>query len=80
MNVVNRFSGEVISSGDARLPRRKHRVRHAGKDGRHPGRKDASGDIPVDLDSITPCWNDVIGAPLLQMSEVALAIFLKASR
>jgi hypothetical protein len=24
------------------------------------GRKDASGDIHVDLDSSTPCWNDGI--------------------
>jgi hypothetical protein len=30
-------------------------------DDRHPGRKDASGDIRVGLDSSIPCWNDTIG-------------------
>ena len=35
-------------------------LRHAGMDGRYPGRKDASGDIHVSLDSSTPCWNDAI--------------------
>jgi hypothetical protein len=29
-------------------------------DGRHPDSQDASGDIRVDLDSSTPCWNDAI--------------------
>jgi hypothetical protein len=28
--------------------------------GIHQARKDASGDIPVNLDSSTPCWNDGI--------------------
>ena len=34
--------------------------RHAGTDCRHPDSQDASGDIHVNLDSSTPCWNDVI--------------------
>jgi hypothetical protein len=29
-------------------------------DDQHPGRKDASGDIRVGLDSSIPCWNDAI--------------------
>jgi hypothetical protein len=33
-------------------------LRHAGMDCRHPGPQDASGDIRVNLDSSTPCWND----------------------
>jgi hypothetical protein len=33
-------------------------LRHAGMDCRHPGSQDASGDIHVNLDSSTPCWND----------------------
>ena len=33
-------------------------LRHAGMDRRHPGPQDASGDIHVNLDSSTPCWND----------------------
>ena len=35
-------------------------LRHAGMDGRHPGERDASGDIHVNLDSSAPCWNDGI--------------------
>ena len=35
-------------------------VRHAGMDSRHPGLQDASGNIHVNLDSSTPCWNDAI--------------------
>jgi hypothetical protein len=34
--------------------------RRAGMDGRHPGRKDASEDIHVNLDSSAPCWNDAM--------------------
>ena len=35
--------------------------RHAGMDGRHPGSQGrASGNIHVNLDSSTPCWNDAI--------------------
>jgi hypothetical protein len=36
----------------------KGRVRHAGMDCPHPGRRDASGDVHVNLGSSTPCWND----------------------
>jgi hypothetical protein len=32
-------------------------------------RKDASGDIRVDLDSSTPCWNDAIERALLELTE-----------
>jgi hypothetical protein len=35
-------------------------LRHAGRDCRHPGSQDASGDIHVNLGSSTPCWNDEI--------------------
>jgi hypothetical protein len=35
-------------------------LRHAGMDCRYPGRKDASGDIRVNLDSSAPCCNDGI--------------------
>jgi hypothetical protein len=34
---------------------------HAGMDGRIQFRKDASGDVHVNLDSSTPCWNDAEG-------------------
>ena len=40
--------------------------------GIHQVRTDTSGDIRVDLDSSIPCWNDAIGAPVLQMSEITL--------
>jgi hypothetical protein len=29
-------------------------------DGRHPARMDASGNVHVNLNSSSPCWNDVI--------------------
>ena len=32
-------------------------------------RKDASGDIHVNLDSSTPCWNDAIEGVLLKLTE-----------
>jgi hypothetical protein len=35
-------------------------------------RKDASGNIRVNLDSSTPCWNDAIEGPLLKVTEVLL--------
>jgi hypothetical protein len=38
-------------------------------------RKDASGNIHVNLDSSTPCWNDGIERPLLEMTEVRFAFF-----
>jgi hypothetical protein len=44
-------------------------LRHAGMDSRHPGLQDASGNIHVNLDSSTPCWNDVIDG-LLRLTEV----------
>jgi hypothetical protein len=40
-------------------------------------RKDASGNIHVSLDSSTPCWNDVIEATLLEVTEVPLHLFSK---
>jgi len=36
-------------------------------------RKDASGNIHVNLDSSSPCWNDGIERPLLEVTEVRLA-------
>ena len=38
-------------------------------------RTDASGDIHVNLDSSTPCWNDAIEGPLLKVTEVPPHIF-----
>jgi len=35
-------------------------------------RKDASGNVHVDLDSSTPCWNDAIEWALLEVTEVPL--------
>jgi hypothetical protein len=35
-------------------------------------RKDASGNIRVNQDSSTPCWNDAIEGPLLKVTEVLL--------
>ena len=32
-------------------------------------RKDASGNIHVNLDSSTPCWNDAREGPLLNVTE-----------
>ena len=32
-------------------------------------RKDASGDIRVDLDSSAPCWNDAIEETQLELTE-----------
>jgi hypothetical protein len=36
-------------------------------------RKDAFGNIHLNLDSSTPCWNDGIERPLLEVTEVRLA-------
>jgi hypothetical protein len=33
-------------------------------------RKDASGNVHVDLDSSTPCWNDAIEWTLLEVTDV----------
>src|SRR5438445_8986470 len=33
-------------------------------------RKDASGNVRVNLDSSTPCWNDAIERSLLEVTEV----------
>ena len=38
-------------------------------------RKDASGDIRVDLDSSAPCWNDAIEGPLREVTESLRPIF-----
>ena len=35
-------------------------------------RKDATGDIHVNLDSSTPCWNDVLELFCLKLIEVPL--------
>src|SRR5262249_9814242 len=35
-------------------------LRHAGMDRRHPGLQGSPGNIHVNLDSSTPCWNDAI--------------------
>jgi hypothetical protein len=45
--------------------------------GIHQVRKDASGNIHVNLDSSTPCWNDVIEGTLLEVTEVLLPSFSK---
>ena len=42
----------------------------------HQVRKDASGNIHVNLDSSTPCWNDTSKGGLLKLIEAAsLGIF-----
>jgi hypothetical protein len=38
-------------------------------------RKDASGDIHVNLDSSTPCWNDEIDRDLLEVTELIPLVF-----
>jgi hypothetical protein len=40
-------------------------------------RTDASGDIHVNLDSSSPCWNDAIEAPLLELTEAPPHVFSK---
>jgi hypothetical protein len=42
-------------------------------------RKDASGNIHVNLDSSTPCWNDAIGG-LLELTEVLHLLFSKEAK
>src|SRR5262252_4881397 len=44
-------------------------------DGRHLDSQDASGDIRVDLDSSTPCWNDAIGI-LVELTETHPASYI----
>jgi len=39
-------------------------------DSRHPGCKDAFGNIHVSLDSSTPYWNDTIKEALFKVTEV----------
>ena len=41
-------------------------------------RKDASGNIHVNLDSSTPCWNDANRGTLLEMTEVSEPRIFKA--
>ena len=43
-------------------------------------RKDASGNIHVNLDSSTPCWNDVIAAVLLELTEAPPPRIFKGER
>ena len=38
-------------------------------------RKDSPGNIRVNLDSSTPCWNDAIEGPLLKVTEVLSASY-----
>jgi hypothetical protein len=42
-------------------------------------RKDASGDIRVNLDSSTPCRNDAIEGALLEATEVPLPTYFRRS-
>ena len=43
-------------------------------------RKDAPGNIHVDLDSSTPCWNDATAGALLELTEVRPPIFSKVDK
>ena len=46
-------------------------LRHAGMDGRHPGLQGrVRGNIHVNLDSSTPCWNDAIEGFCFKLIEV----------
>ena len=40
-------------------------------------RKDASGNIHVNLDSSAPCWNDAIDGPLLEVTEAPLFLYFQ---
>jgi len=40
-------------------------------------RKDASGNIHVNLDSSTPCWNDALETALFETTEVPLSPFFQ---
>src|SRR5215831_9763168 len=42
-------------------------------------RKDASGDIRVNLDSGTPCWNEAIEGALLEATEAPLPTYFRRS-
>ena len=42
-------------------------------------RRDASGDIRVNLDSSAPCWNDAIEGALLEATEVLLPTHFRRS-
>jgi hypothetical protein len=44
-------------------------LRHAGMDGRHPGSQDAPETSMSNLDSSTPCWNDVIESFRLKVTH-----------
>ena len=41
-------------------------------------RKDASGNIHVNLDSSTPCWNDAIEGVLRKLTEVLHRYFRRS--
>ena len=43
--------------------------------GIHQIRKDASGNVHVNLGSSTPCWNDVIEGVLLEPTEAIRPVF-----
>jgi hypothetical protein len=46
-------------------------------DGRHPGPQDASGNIHVNLDSSTPCWNDALEGFCLTDRGPSVPVFSK---
>src|SRR5215471_11354739 len=52
--------------------------RHAGMDGRHPGPRDASGYLRVNLSSGNPCRNDGI-EKLLRMAKFRLNRYPRTS-
>jgi hypothetical protein len=54
-------------------------LRHAGMDSRHPGRRDASGNIHVNLGSSTPCWNEAIGGVLPELTEAPSSRIFKGT-
>jgi hypothetical protein len=54
------FTAECFMSSRSPTEHENADLRHAGMDCRHPGPQDASGDIHVNLDSSTPCWNDAV--------------------
>jgi hypothetical protein len=43
-------------------------------------RKDAPGNIHVNLDSSTPCWNDAIEAFYLKLTEAPPPVFSKDTK
>ena len=52
-------------------------LRHAGMDSRYQIRTDASGNIHVNLDSSTPCWNNAIEGFCFKLTEAPPARIFK---